>query len=117
MIDREKILKGLECCSDPDGYKCNQCPYETECHTEILSGINHLCAEALELLNSRPEQKYGHWITDTKSYTGRVYCSECNELAPLEIKSYDYYGRSSYGEWTKTKYCPNCGAKMEAKQE
>ena len=73
--------------------------------------------EIVKMLEEQPDQKRGHWITDTKTYTERIYCSECNKLAPLEIKSHDYYGYSSYGEWTKTNYCPNCGAKMDGEEE
>lgn len=43
------------------------------------------------------EPKTGHWVK--KSQYGNDYCSECG------------YELLMYG---KTKYCPNCGAKMES---
>ena len=46
-------------------------------------------------------QKMGHWIVDRDDNRtwdrGRFICSECGEW-------------QTYG---KTKYCPECGAKME----
>ena len=58
--------------------------------------------------------KTGYWITEEpNAYTSRTYCSVCGESAPFIYVSDDYYGGSSHGETKKTKYCPNCGAKME----
>lgn len=45
---------------------------------------------------------HGHWIL---SYTGKITCSECE--APSAMS------RSFTGLQYKSKYCPNCGAKME----
>ena len=50
MIDREKVIKGLECCimRDPDDHtRCGECPYEgTMC-------VNRLKIEALALLKAQ----------------------------------------------------------------
>ena len=50
MIDRQKVLKGLECCCSMTGEACRQCPYDEECAEMIGSGSAHLCSDALELL-------------------------------------------------------------------
>ena len=55
MIDREKVLKGLECCCSMTGNACRQCPYDEECAKMIGSGSAHLCANALELLKEQQE--------------------------------------------------------------
>ena len=49
MIDREKVIKGLECCikRDPDDkMRCGECPYEGAC-------LNRLKADALALLKAQ----------------------------------------------------------------
>lgn len=44
MPDREKVMKGLECCASGD---CTPCPYtETRCQ-------EHLCGDALALLKEQ----------------------------------------------------------------
>ena len=60
-----------------------------ECHVGI----------GKHLKSSIPLSK-GHWITKPHVY-GVKYCSECD----FELKIDD------------TKYCPNCGLKMEADKE
>lgn len=71
MADREKVMKGLECCASGD---CTPCPYtETRCQ-------EHLCGDALALLKgqeprvmtveeveeiaakSDPDPVFGEWI-------------------------------------------------------
>lgn len=50
MIDREKVIKGLECCimRDPDDHtRCSECPYES-----TMCG-NRLKIEALALLKAQ----------------------------------------------------------------
>lgn len=49
MPDREKVIKGLECCikRDPDDQtRCGECPYESAC-------LNRLKIDALELLKEQ----------------------------------------------------------------
>ena len=54
MNDREKVIKGLECCAAMSGDKCRECPYRHEClDTVLLYGIPHLAANALALLQPR----------------------------------------------------------------
>ena len=51
MINREKVLKGLECCCQMNGAVCRtECPYRDECIKNECVGTAHLCANALELL-------------------------------------------------------------------
>ena len=61
MPDLEKVIKGLECCSDMDGNKCSKCPYAKECEEAppgaVFVGSAHLCADALELLKAQEQRK------------------------------------------------------------
>lgn len=57
MTEREKVLKGLECCCSMTGDACRQCPYDEECAEMIGSGSAHLCSDALELLKEQEPVK------------------------------------------------------------
>lgn len=62
---------------------------------------NHIILEALEA--DRPSRPKGVWIVDTKHteeiYVHPVICSICGQETVSEDREY-------------TRYCPNCGAKM-----
>lgn len=131
MADREKILKGLECCCQMNGNVCRtECPYGDECIENECVGTAHLCANALELLKEQQEtitslqrticklnaalaeQKHGHWILCEKQRreeveNGNFYylCSQCNR-GDVHAKTQD------------VPYCCWCGAMMnEVKQD
>lgn len=135
MVDREKVIKGLECCSQMSGNVCRKCPYWDECHDTNLPlyGIPHLASDALELLKEQqetiasfqgtnrklfavlaeqPEQKHGHWVYDPDGMDWGIpawRCSEChcrNDNIPPNIESMNPL------RWAGSRYCPNCGAKM-----
>lgn len=57
MNDREKIIKGLECCAMMSGDACQKCPYENECwDTNLPVGMSHLAANALALLQEQEKE-------------------------------------------------------------
>ena len=51
MPDREKVIKGLECCIDPLKARCPECPYYP-CYDEDTSS-EKLLADALALLKAQ----------------------------------------------------------------
>jgi len=53
-MDREKVIKGLECCSVPQGH-CEKCPYETEGF--VAECTSELAKDALELLKKQEAVK------------------------------------------------------------
>ena len=55
MIDKEKVLTGLGCCS-MNGSGCKRCPYNKECDVMPDYGNAHLCSDALELLKKGAER-------------------------------------------------------------
>lgn len=89
MIDREKVLKGLECCCSMTGDACRQCPYDEECAKMIGSGSAHLCANALELLNDEPSPVLN--VEKFNCYHGN--CPACGKVI----------------HYKNTRYCPYCG--------
>lgn len=126
MIDKGKVLTGLECCR-MNGKGCRQCPYNKDCDEMPDFGNAYLCSDALELLKEQPKQrffvdsdgkmtplpvqKHGHWKGFTQSrYFGTdddgepifrdglfYVCSECRRKSIIRYP-----------------YCPRCGAKMKA---
>ena len=53
MADREKVIKGLECCAfSKRGDKCEQCPYFSGCETEYGAFVE-LAYDALALLKAQ----------------------------------------------------------------
>lgn len=130
-----ELIKGLRWCADEsiccDDFSCEKCPYFDEkkdsCSVdEILHAaadaleaaeaekvrLNTKCADLQSQINSMENEieellpKDGEWeeryIEDANPmFRRRFYCSRC-------------------GEWTthgKTRYCPNCGAKMKGEND
>lgn len=65
------------------------------------------------------EPKSGHWVEEKiNEWSRKVFCSECGCPPPFEhVSNGDVYSASGYGRSNKTKYCPNCGARMFKQRE
>ena len=93
--DRRKKLNHLITClkCELSGKACDE-----NCSTQYEAGNMGEIVENLEaisdLLNS--EEKTGKWVLKPGMF-GVIYCSECG----FELRIND------------TKFCPNCGARME----
>ena len=59
MTDREKVIKGLECCVDYD-YKCNNCPYQDDGGAEDGCYCDELKTDALALLKAH--EQFLQWL-------------------------------------------------------
>ena len=59
MIDREKVIKGLECCTD-QRKSCTDCPYYSD--EEICTAVFPMMEDALVLLKS--DQTYLQKLTE-----------------------------------------------------
>ena len=103
-MDREKVIKGLECCAGQCNY--HSCPYKDPC--ENANGVKQIMLDAIVLLKEQ-EAKTGKWI-EQDGYDGDVYydCSACGESWVMIDGSPQENGML---------YCPHCGAKMEAGEE
>ena len=55
MSDREKVIKGLECCviSDEEGVCPDDCPYYSECWQDTIKVEKQLKKDALALLKAK----------------------------------------------------------------
>ena len=83
MADREKVIKGLECCikRDPDDKtRCGECPYEGAC-------LNRLKSDALALLKAQePVEPVFHANITLESSVWR--CGACNVALLFRDQNY-----------------------------
>ena len=95
MIDKDKVLKGLECCSESISKACPmECPYRVEClmqdDTSHMYSVMH---DALELLKDEPSLVLN--IVKFNCYHGD--CPACGKRIHYNF----------------TKYCPRCGKRVK----
>ena len=110
MIDRKKVLSGLEC--HRNGF-CFACPYNDDV-IETTNCKRQLVEDAIELLKSQPEQKPGHW----KGFTQSRYFGTDDDGEPI-FRDGVFYVCSECRRKSiiKHPYCPRCGAKMDEENE
>lgn len=92
MADRDKVIKGLECCilRNPDDHaRCSQCPYESNC-------VNRLKIDALELLKEQDEP-----LVPIRNADNELLCRNCGVMV-------GYINRFN-NRTLVSKYCPECG--------
>lgn len=74
----------------------------------VEGGLGIAISEAHNMPTIDPERKKGKWYKPTgmmpPEFTGQYRCSECDELALRDWKHH---------KQELTRYCPNCGARME----
>ena len=76
-------------------------------NAEAVKGYVRLVKDRLERLPSaQPEPHEGHWIPVTNGRGGHE-CDQCHEYAPSYESGNEYLSR----------FCPNCGAKMDEEIE
>lgn len=104
MLDREKVIHGLEACvSRTRLMQCKSCPYQTDktrCVTTLMQ-------DALTLLKEQEPVRHGRWIPINRSNLSwsqmgiaQYKCSECRTE-----------------EGCARKDCPECGANMDNEEE
>ena len=88
---------------DADALMENAQVYEIECGNEIGDDVREIKAVLASRIENAPiidPVKHGKWLINSDGYY--PYCSECK----AEPKSREL-----------TNYCPNCGAKMDGKDD
>ena len=99
MIDREKVIKGLECCAAGNSGKCiKECPYDFVNNANCTAGM---ARDALELLKNqepiKPVVNQDEWV-----------CGCCGtELERQKMISPNAIFHDLYD------YCPHCGKKVD----
>lgn len=98
LIDRQAALKHIE--------KIRQAALMMDDiyrESIVMNGM-HLCEEAVRNQpTAEPERKTGRWIHDGSRWQNRWVCSEC--------------GYKWFFDTARGMYCPNCGAKMDEREE
>lgn len=98
MTEREKVIKGLECCTSFDSVDktCMECPFENDCVEKQRN--TQLLQDALALLKEQEPKPIAY--TDNP-YTGLpvARCPKCGKFARQF--------HSAIKE--ETHYCPWCG--------
>ena len=89
MTDREKVIKGLECCSFRTANTCRECPYGNVYGSAECA---QMAKDALELLKEQ-EPALPTWSQ------GKAYCGKCGQRLPRksadrEINYCSYCGRA-----------------------
>ena len=59
MVDREKVIKGLHCCSDTVGVNCIYCPYDisdSDCTALMSMDVLELLKEKDKRINELEEK-------------------------------------------------------------
>lgn len=81
---------------------------EWDHHTVTIEDVlNEVCDDYTVLPTIEPRKK-GKWIEMPDDiFAPIVVCSRCNQLAIVDL----------YGEYQRTRYCPNCGADMRGEQD
>ncbi len=133
MADLEKVIKGLECCAK-NNCSITDCPYGKE---DTSYCIERLSADALTLLKEQEEEienlkqtcqsmmegicllkeqeeKKGQWIP-IESPTG-VEAFGVKEMTVMNVRC-SVCGSEEDVSFTGYKYCPRCGANMDAQVE
>lgn len=69
------------------------------------------------VIKALEQEPKGHWVEENINGGRKVFCSECGCPPPFEyVSTGDVYSASGYGVINKTKFCPNCGARMEREE-
>lgn len=108
---REKVIKGLLCCSANFincvcGKEIDECPY-----CGMKKCIDNLMRDALALLKAQEArtETRGRWVRAMSD--GVVCCSKCGmPINKTCVRLPDGENRYYY---IATKYCPHCGAENE----
>lgn len=96
MVDREKVIKGLECCilQNPDDKpRCGECPYEGNC-------VNRLKMDALSMLKAQEpiepikEIDYESDADGEERPYSMYYCRKCKEYIEIDQKYCDHCGQA-----------------------
>ena len=90
MVDREKVLKGLECCVHPHG-NCSKCPYDDNSFNFAIC-TSKLCGDALTVLKEQEAVKI-----EVKKINNSGRCGRCPNCL-MELNEMDY-----------PNFCGNCG--------
>ena len=80
---------------------CRDCSYEDRFNCKLLYDASILYNAGYR------KQSVGEWVENDY---GQTVCSHCDETAEVDAWELELRDKVRY---SKTKYCPNCGARMK----
>lgn len=94
MVDREKVIKGLEQCKTNNGI-CHECPYD-DGSLKLAACTSKLCNDAIELLKEQEAKK----VNISQMHYGIKYglCPRCEKQIDTLVNPH---------------YCGNCGQELK----
>lgn len=87
MIDRQKVIKGLHCCSHTDGVNCIYCPYDisdTDCTALMAMDVLALlkeqeavvhCGDCENFCFDVISQNAGHCVLTNEIHSKNWFCA------------------------------------------
>ena len=102
MVDREKVVKGLECCISGNTAICKRvgCPYAEEHDGIGDTCIDHLMADALALLKAQEPV-----MVEERADTDTINCPKCGQQFARGGRDKSIYLDTD----EEPNYCPKCG--------
>lgn len=102
MTDREKVIRGLECCITD---RCEDCPYEDICYGDNeVELFDTLARDALALLKAQEPVEPTEPDEDNMRY-----CGACGSPVGYEVLE------APGIEYVQYSYCQNCGRAVKWK--
>lgn len=105
-MENGELIRALRRISMPDKHRCFGCGYENNCQ---LHGCVIIRAAIAELKHADVPAQRGYWIENQpytikhKNVTMSGNAPQCSECGYISFGGFE----------NKTRYCPNCGAKMD----
>jgi hypothetical protein len=89
VTEREKVIKGLECCIAYD-YKCNDCPYQDDGGAEDGCYSDELKADALALLKAQEPVLVKPYTEVEYGFKPKVKVGECPNCGRIVNEQCNY---------------------------
>lgn len=104
MITKEEFEKAVEVCTNSD-MNCEQCPLNKKIYKCGVFFTRYIKENEPAPTADVQEVKRGYWIPERDpDENNRIQCFHCS------VCDDDFH---YIGAFVATKYCPNCGARMD----
>ena len=91
MVNKEKVIKGLEICYCPPS-KCEDCPYDG-----VENCNDTLCLDALSILKEQDNCENCAIAIEDRQLV--VRCKDCKHWLPTDRFDHDYHSGRGQCEW------------------
>lgn len=105
-IDGDALEQAIQELKKSPWYNGGNGNYERIIRAEVVGIVTDLCVKQAPTLDYEPV-RHGYWRFvqyDVNPQVGNWHCSVCNRIPLIDAIGF-------------AKYCPNCGARMDAKED